>query len=95
MAQLDADVIIIGAGVAGLTAARALTQAGAAVLVLEARDRVGGRTLSQSVGGDVVDLGGQWVGPHQRHVLKMVEELSRSGKVFAQGGAEAADPEVW
>jgi monoamine oxidase len=75
MAQLDADVIIIGAGVAGLTAARALTRAGASVRVLEARDRVGGRTLSQSVGGDVVDLGGQWVGPHQRHALRMVDEL--------------------
>jgi monoamine oxidase len=74
MAQ-DADVIIIGAGVAGLTAARALTRAGASVLVLEARDRVGGRTLSQPVGGEVVDLGGQWVGPHQRHALRMVEEL--------------------
>jgi monoamine oxidase len=71
----DADVIIIGAGVAGLTAARALTRAGASVLVLEARDRVGGRTLSQPVGGEVVDLGGQWVGPHQRHVLRLVEEL--------------------
>ena len=82
MAQLDADVIIIGAGVAGLTAARTLTRAGAAVLVLEARDRVGGRTLSQSVGGDVVDLGGQWVGPHQRHALRMVEELGL--KRFAQ-----------
>lgn len=75
MAQLDADVIIVGAGVAGLTAARALTRTGASVLVLEARDRVGGRTLSQPVGGDVVDLGGQWVGPHQRHALRMVEEL--------------------
>jgi len=74
MAQ-EADVIIIGAGVAGLTAARGLTRAGASVLVLEARDRVGGRTLSQSVGGGVVDLGGQWVGPHQRHVLRLVEEL--------------------
>ena len=75
MAQPDADIIIIGAGVAGLTAARALTRAGASVLVLEARERVGGRTLSQPVGGDVVDLGGQWVGPHQHRVLRMVEEL--------------------
>ncbi len=74
MAQ-DADILIIGAGVAGLTAARALTRAGASVLVLEARDRVGGRTLSQSVGGDIVDLGGQWIGPHQRHVLRLMDEL--------------------
>jgi monoamine oxidase len=74
MAQ-DADVIIIGAGVAGLTAARALTRAGASVLVVEARERVGGRLLSQPVGGEVVDLGGQWVGPHQRRVLRLVDEL--------------------
>jgi monoamine oxidase len=78
----DADVIIIGAGVAGLTTARALTRAGASVLVLEARDRVGGRTLTQSVGGERVDLGGQWVGPHQRHALRMVDELGL--KRFAQ-----------
>ncbi len=82
MARQDADVIIIGAGVAGLTAARALTRAGASVRVLEARERVGGRTLSQPVGGDTVDLGGQWVGPHQRHALRLVEELGL--KRFAQ-----------
>ncbi len=80
--EQEADVLIIGAGVAGLTAARALTRAGASVLVLEARDRVGGRTLSQPVGGEVVDLGGQWVGPHQHHVLRLVEELGL--KRFAQ-----------
>ncbi len=71
----DADVIIIGAGVAGLTAARRLTRAGIKVRILEARDRVGGRTLSQAVGGEVVDLGAQWVGPHQRHVLRLVDKL--------------------
>lgn len=82
----DADVIIIGAGVAGLTAASALTRAGARVRVLEARDRVGGRTLSQSVGGEVVDLGGQWVGPHQRHVLRLVDTLGlRRFAQFHQG----------
>jgi monoamine oxidase len=71
----DVDVVVIGAGVAGLTAARALAQSGASVVVLEARERVGGRTLTQAVGGDAVDLGGQWVGPHQRHILRLADSL--------------------
>lgn len=70
-----ADVVIVGAGVAGLTAARALSRTGFSVAVLEARERVGGRTLTQSLGGEAVDLGGQWVGPQQRHVLRLADEL--------------------
>ncbi|MFL5906391.1 MAG: flavin monoamine oxidase family protein [Solirubrobacterales bacterium] len=74
----DCDVVVIGAGLAGLTAARELTAAGMEVRVLEARDRVGGRTLSQQVGEhphDVVELGGQWVGPTQLEVLGLAKEL--------------------
>lgn len=63
------DVTVIGAGLSGLTAARTLQVAGAEVLVLEARDRVGGRTLTLPVGGDVFDLGAQWLGPDQKRAL--------------------------
>ncbi len=74
----DCDVVVVGAGLAGLTAARELAGAGLDVQVLEARDRVGGRTLNHSVGErpeDVVELGGQWVGPTQHEVMALAEEL--------------------
>ncbi len=73
--------MIIGAGLAGLTAARRLLAAGHDVLVLEARDRVGGRTLNHDVTasgarpGTIVEVGGQWVGPTQDRVLALLDEL--------------------
>lgn len=71
-----ARVVVIGAGYAGLAAALELHDAGVEVLVLEARDRVGGRTLSQrDEDGTVIDHGGQWVGPTQQHFLSLVERF--------------------
>lgn len=70
-----ADTVVVGAGLAGLTAARALAAAGQDVAVLEARDRVGGRTLTRTVRGHPVDLGAQWIGPHQHRMLRLVDEL--------------------
>lgn len=73
---VDTDVVVVGAGLAGLVAARRLREGGAEVLVLEARDRVGGRTLSQPIGGgEQVEMGGQWVGPTQDRVLALAAEL--------------------
>jgi monoamine oxidase len=60
-----ADVIVVGAGFAGLAAAKALRAAAVEPLVVEARDRVGGRTCSGSIAGLTIDLGGMWVGPTQ------------------------------
>jgi monoamine oxidase len=71
----EADVIVVGAGLAGLSAARALVNTGAQVVVLEARDRVGGRTLGRDIGGRVLDLGGQWIGPGQDRLEKLAHEL--------------------
>ncbi len=63
---LRAQVVVIGAGMAGLTAARDLADRGRDVLLLEARDRVGGRLLNHDIGGGhVVEVGGQWLGPAQ------------------------------
>ncbi len=71
------DIAVVGAGLAGLVAARDLLAAGLSVLVLEARDRVGGRTLNHKLeNGAVVEVGGQWVGPTQDRVLALAEELS-------------------
>ena len=68
-----ADVVVVGAGLAGLAAARRLTAEGIDCVVLEARDRVGGRTLNHPIGdGKVVEVGGQWVGPTQTRVLELM-----------------------
>jgi len=58
---MAAGVIVVGAGVAGLAAARELRGKDVAVTVLEARDRIGGRICTERVAGEVVDLGATWI----------------------------------
>jgi monoamine oxidase len=69
------DVVVIGAGFAGLTAARELTKNGYSVVVLEGRDRVGGRSSTTTLAGIPVDLGGTFVGPTQDAVKALAAEL--------------------
>lgn len=75
MQNLDRDVVIVGAGPSGLTAARELKKAGLSVAVLEARDRVGGRTWTDTIDGAMLEIGGQWVSPDQTVLMELLDEL--------------------
>jgi monoamine oxidase len=70
------DAVVVGAGISGLVAARQIARAGRSVLVLEARDRVGGRVLNHTLAnGSVIESGGAFVGPTQDHILALAAEL--------------------
>lgn len=87
----DVEVVVVGAGLAGLACARTLVGDGHTVTVLEARDRVGGRTLDHELAdGSVVELGGQWVGPGQTRVLALLDELSMTTHATHDDGADLA-----
>ncbi len=69
------QVVVVGAGLSGLRCADRLRSSGLKVRVIEARDRVGGRTLSRRIGTGTFDLGGQWLGPSQDRVAALAREL--------------------
>lgn len=75
MVGITRDVLIIGAGAAGLTAANDLRNAGLSVAVLEARDRVGGRLWTDLIDGAMLEIGGQWVSPDQDALIETIDEL--------------------
>ncbi len=77
-------VIVVGAGVSGLTAARDLVDGGADVVVLEARDRIGGRTWTADVAGAQIDLGGSWI--HGPMGNPLADEVRSAGLTWANDG---------
>ena len=83
----SADAVVVGGGLSGLVAARNLVESGKRVLVLEARNRVGGRLLNHTLkGGSVIESGGAFVGPTQNHVLALAKELKvKTFKEFVTG----------
>jgi monoamine oxidase len=92
------DVVVVGAGLSGLIAAREIARAGHSVAVLEARERVGGRMLSRVIAGEAYDLGAEFVGPTQNHIRALVGELgiatfpsyAQGKSVYVAGGRRTA-----
>ncbi|GER23884.1 monoamine oxidase [Zafaria cholistanensis] len=74
-AHVTCDVVVIGAGIAGLAAADTLIRAGRTVTVLEGRDRVGGRTLSMDAGPGAIDLGATWFWANEPHIRALADQL--------------------
>ena len=88
----DYDVIVIGAGFAGVTAARELSRAGLSTLVVEARNRVGGRTFTSQWMDEQIELGGTWIHWTQPHVFA---EVSRYGLSLKESPGALPDAVTW
>src|SRR5580693_7532467 len=74
MADNIYDVVVIGAGMAGLTAARALAEAKLKVLVVEAQDRIGGRIWTRRVGNETIELGAEFIHGRPPELWALIEE---------------------
>jgi monoamine oxidase len=94
MERREVEVCIVGAGFAGLAAARALINDGRTVALLEARDRVGGRVWNKTLeDGTVVSVGGTWLGKDQHRMQSLVKEVGLSRYRQYVGKCDPADPE--
>src|SRR5687768_14172129 len=87
MADIEVDYCVVGAGFAGLTAALRLKQAGQSVALVEARDRIGGRTFTEvREDGSWIDRGGAWIGPGQDRIYALMDEFGvKSYKQYTDG----------
>lgn len=88
----DYDVIVVGAGFAGLAAARELAKSGLSVLLLEARNRIGGRTFTSAYQGQKIELGGTWIHWSQPFVWN---EMTRYGLGIEESPGAAAETASW
>ncbi|MBT6905391.1 MAG: NAD(P)-binding protein, partial [Gemmatimonadetes bacterium] len=86
------DVIVIGGGFAGVTAARDISMRGHRALILEARPRLGGRTFTSRFSGHDIDLGGTWFGNSQPFIWT---EKMRYGLELAESAAANSEQTVW
>src|SRR3984893_14418401 len=80
------DVVVIGAGMAGLTAARALAEAGLKVLVVEAQDRIGGRIWTRHVGDEAIELGAEFIHGRPPELWALIEEAGL--ETYERGGSQ-------
>lgn len=87
--EITRDVVVIGGGVSGLVTARRLVEGGASVALLEARDRVGGRTWSDTVDGEWFELGGQWISAGQDALESLLGELGKESHPRYREGRSA------
>ena len=86
MDEMTNDVVVIGAGMAGLTAARTLAEAGLRVVVLEARDRIGGRILTRRVGSETIELGAEFIHGRPPELWALIDEIGL--KTYERDGAQ-------
>ncbi|MBC2639141.1 MULTISPECIES: FAD-dependent oxidoreductase [unclassified Rhodococcus (in: high G+C Gram-positive bacteria)] len=89
MADIEVDCCVVGAGFAGLTAALRVKQAGHSVALMEARNRIGGRTFTEiRDDGSWIDRGGAWIGPGQDRIYALMDEFGvKSYKQYTDGEA--------
>ncbi|MCA3740167.1 FAD-dependent oxidoreductase [Phenylobacterium sp.] len=88
MIQQQTDVIIVGGGFAGLSAARALRAMGARPIVLEGRGRAGGRAQTTELAGARLEMGAQWIGPGQPEIRKLASEFGFEIRPRPIGGVD-------
>ena len=85
MRETADDVVVVGAGMAGLTAARALAEAGLRVAVVEARERIGGRILTERVGGEAIELGAEFIHGRPPELWALIDEIGL--ETYERGGS--------